>query len=659
MSRIKRLSPNLINKIAAGEVIERPASVVKEVAENAMDAGATRIDITVEKGGTELIRITDNGCGMDADDLMLAVTSHATSKLRSEEDLFSVATMGFRGEAMASIAEISHMTVRSRVNPDVKPTIGEAIRLESAEAVSGAELNIVGGVYEAPVPCGTPAGTCIEVRNLFFNTPVRRKFLRNPSTEFGHITETVQRLALASPQIHWTLKHNGRVIYDLPATQEQLQRIADVEGKELAADLLYVEKQFGEIFIHGYVARPHHHRSNPKMQFLFLNGRPIRDRALQHALNEAYRGLLITNRYPICFLELEMPLTLVDVNVHPTKMEVRFQDSGIVYGQLLATLREKFLTTNLSTYVGGAPSAKEPFTPINETFRNMDEQSGENLSAVPKKSVQKVLEWPQETRKESLAPPFRPFEDIPRQEMNISSASRPSAMEKKRDVEEKSITSNGSFPRSATSSPGKNAPFVGTISQKAIQIHRRYIVTQCDEGIMVIDQHAMHERILYESLKSRMRTMSVEIQRLLVPEPVDLRPTEAASLLEHRATLESIGILVESFGGNTILVHGLPAVLFAFSKGGRIQADELLHEMLEFLRTEGNKLTLERFVEHILHTVACKAAVKAGQSLSPMEIEQLLDQYRECTQADHCPHGRPAVLIWSCHELDKLFCRIG
>ncbi|MDO4584136.1 MAG: DNA mismatch repair endonuclease MutL [Planctomycetia bacterium] len=656
MSRIQRLSPGLINKIAAGEVIERPASVVKEVAENAMDAGATRIDIAIEKGGTELIRVTDNGCGMDADDLVLAVTSHATSKLRSEEDLFSVATMGFRGEAMASIAEISHMTVRSRVNPDVKPTIGEAIRLESAEAVSGAELNIVGGVYEAPVPCGAPAGTCIEVRNLFFNTPVRRKFLRNPSTEFGHITETFQRLALSSPQIHWTLKHNGRMFYDLPATPDRLQRIADIEGKELAGDLLYVEKRFGEIYIHGYVARPNHYRSNPKMQFLFLNGRPIRDRALQHALNEAYRGLLVSNRYPICFLDLEMPLSLVDVNVHPTKMEVRFQDSGIVYGQLLATLREKFLTTNLSTYVGGTPPEESSFTPINETFRNMDEQKGENLSTIPVSpapSVQKVLEWPQETRKDPPAPPFRPFEDIPRQGTTAYRVARAS----ERSGEGKTEISEEKKEVSAVSS-GKNAPPVGTIPQKAIQIHRRYIVTQCEDGMMVIDQHAMHERILYESLKSRMRTMSVEIQRLLVPEPVDLRPTEAAQLLEHRATLESMGILVESFGGNTILVHGLPAILFTFSKGGRVQADELLQEILEFLQNEGNKLTLERFVDHILHTVACKAAVKAGQSLSPMEIEQLLDQYRDCSQADHCPHGRPAVLIWSCHELDKLFCRI-
>ena len=686
MSRIQKLSPNLINKIAAGEVIERPASVVKELVENSIDAGATRIDVTIEKGGSDLIRIADNGCGMDMDDLILAVTSHATSKLRSEEDLFSVATMGFRGEAMASVAEISQMTIRSRVNPGVKPTIGEATLAQSAESVSGAQLTVQGGAYEPPTPCGTSPGTIIDVRNLFFNTPVRRKFLKSVSTEFGHITETFQRLALANPQIHFTLTHNGRTIYDVPATTDWLQRIADVEGKELALSLLYVEKHFGEIFIHGYVARPNQNRSNPKMQHLFLNGRPIKDRSLQHALNEAYRGLLMTNRYPICFLEIQMPLSFVDVNVHPTKFEVRFQDSGLIYSQLLSTLREKFLRTNLSTYVHDKTEETDAandgaFQPANQTFRNMDAPDAEDTEP----NRQSQLAWserPSSNRSDSSIPPFRPFDDdfTPRsgglkfEQITESgpvgswgsvrrgnraggyspSANYQSANANGTNSDAQGETNEGAFNPNGTGTEALPA----SIAPKAIQIHKRYIVTECEEGLMVIDQHAMHERILYERLKFRMQSKSVEVQRLLIPEPVDLRPTEAALVLQHRQTLEDMGILIEPFGGSTVLVHGMPAILGTFRKEMPL-ADELIREVITYLQTGSGTVEIDHFTDNILHTLACKAAVKAGQALSQGEIDQLLAEYQNCTQADHCPHGRPSVLIWSCQELDKLYGRLG
>jgi DNA mismatch repair protein MutL len=296
---ICRLPQSLINKIAAGEVIERPASVVKELMENAVDAHATRIDVTVEGGGAEMVRVVDNGDGVPADELELAVASHATSKIAAADDLFRVGTLGFRGEALASIAEVSRLAIRSR----------------TADSQSGARIEVAGGEVSGTSPCGCPVGTTVEVRNLFFNTPVRRKFLRSKQTELGHTSEAFARIALARPHVHFTLEHHGRQAFDLPAEQGWLERIALVAGRQLAEHLIWVESAHGEVKLSGYVAHPSQSRSNNRMQYLFLNGRYIWDRALRHALGEAYRGLLMTGRYPIAFLWLQMPPELVDVNV--------------------------------------------------------------------------------------------------------------------------------------------------------------------------------------------------------------------------------------------------------------------------------------------------------------------------------------------------------
>ena len=329
---ILRLPPSVVNKIAAGEVIERPASVVKELTENSLDAGATRIEVAVEQGGMELVRVADDGGGIPYDELPLAVASHATSKLVDADDLFRVNTFGFRGEALASVAEISRFTLRSRTPADD----------------GGWELEVVGGTASEIVPCGMSPGTTIEIRNLFYNTPVRRKFLRSPQTEMGHVTEAFTRLALANPHVRFTLRHNERTVYDVPADQDIPSRIGLFFGDDLARDLIEIQSGDGDVRLSGYVARPSQSRSHPRMQYLFLNGRFIRDRSLQHALTEAYRGLLLTGRYPISFLRLDMPADAVDVNVHPTKLEVRFQDGGRIYSHLLGSLRTKFLATDLT-----------------------------------------------------------------------------------------------------------------------------------------------------------------------------------------------------------------------------------------------------------------------------------------------------------------------
>src|SRR4051794_21343623 len=331
MGIIRQLPPSVINQIAAGEVVERPASVLKELLENAIDAGATRVDVTVERGGKDLIRVADDGKGMTAEDLPLAFTPHATSKLIEADDLFRIRTLGFRGEALAAIAEVSRVRCQTRQ--------------EGAEA--GSEISIDAGVAGPVKACGCARGTVIEVRQLFHNTPVRRTYLKSDSTEAGHVTEMFTRIALAHPTVHLTFRSGGKVLHDLPAVTGVKERIGIFFGRELAESLLWVESQFDQSHLWGYVGHPSQSRSSNKTQFLFLGGRYVRDRSLGHALSEAFRGLLMVGRSPVAFLHLEVPPDQVDVNVHPTKVEVRFLDAQRIYSQLLATLRQTFLASDL------------------------------------------------------------------------------------------------------------------------------------------------------------------------------------------------------------------------------------------------------------------------------------------------------------------------
>ncbi|MEM6654691.1 MAG: DNA mismatch repair endonuclease MutL, partial [Planctomycetota bacterium] len=404
MPTIRPLDSSVVNKIAAGEVIERPASVVKELIENAVDSGATRVDVAIERGGAELIRVVDNGGGIAAGELPLAVMNHATSKIASADDLFRVGSLGFRGEALASISAVSRFLIRSR----------------PAEAGAGAELLVNGGSVGEVEPAGCPVGTTVEVRNLFFNTPVRQKFLRTPQTEIGHATEAFSRVALANPEVHFTLSHNGRVVHDLPAAagDRWRERIATLFGDEIAAALIEVSSEESvadgtaegggtaasgdAVRLSGYVANPQVSRANNRLQYLLLNGRPIRDRSLQHALGEAYRGLLVSGRQPICFLRLDMPPSLVDVNVHPTKLEVRFAEAGRLYSQLLATIRTKFLTSDLQAVTPAGPRADDR---ADDEGAGATQGEGEIVAWAKRELDQRRLDLSHETP----APPFRHF----------------------------------------------------------------------------------------------------------------------------------------------------------------------------------------------------------------------------------------------------------
>ena len=731
MALIRQLPTSMINKIAAGEVIERPASVVKELVENSIDAGATRIDVAVDKGGTELIRIVDNGCGIEPDQLPLALASHATSKIADAQDLFQIRTFGFRGEAMASIAEISQMVVRSRTHDNTE----------------GAEIRSDGGVFSPVGPCGHPPGTSIEIRNLFFNTPVRRKYLRSNQTELGHVTETFLRLAIPHPKVHFTLKHNDRVIHDLPPTSDGIDRIAKLFGKEIANGLIAVESRRGEFAVSGHVAHPNHSRSNNRMQYFFLNGRHIRDRALQHALTEAYRGLLTVGRFPIAFLHVEIPPDQVDVNVHPTKMEVRFLDSNKVYGHFLGAIRERFLTADLKsrptldsdggtqTGTSNGVASGQPTAQITQRFapQSADETSDEspfgNTRPIAQGSIaqgdidpndprlamadqtaeqlrQQVIDWantiPQQndekTDENSNAgqPPtdtpsggnFRlsrfadmtgPSRGTPQdgqrggayggsQNRNDRDSERPSDSRYRpsarlelqlhelngelQALAERDNSGTMSRPSQSVETNGNQPAHDGPHElPKIIQVQNRYIVTETDDGLAIIDQHALHERVLYEKLKQRMAQGTVESQRLLVPKPVDLPPNEAACAIENRELLAQLGLLVDHFGGNTVLINGYPAI---FPDADPV---EILQSLIEPLMLGGKKPDRNDLLDEMMHQMSCKAAIKAGDKLRPEALTELLHMAHEEINSHHCPHGRPSTLVFTCAELDKMFKR--
>jgi DNA mismatch repair protein MutL len=654
---IRVLSQSLVNKIAAGEVIERPSSVVKELMENAVDAGSTRIDVSVVQGGLDVVRVVDNGGGIPAEELPLAVASHATSKLAEADDLFHVATLGFRGEALASIAEVSRLTIRSR----------------TSDSASGAELEVVGGRPGEVAPSGGPVGTAVEVGNLFFNTPVRKKFLRTTQTEFGHVAEAFTRIALATHQVHFTLRHNEKTVFELAATDDWKQRIATFFGRDLAEQLIRIESEEGGVRLAGFAAHPSHSRSHNRMQYFFLNGRHIRDRSLQHALGESYRGLLLTGRFPIAFLELQMPPEMVDVNVHPTKLEVRFQDSGRLYSQLLAALRNKFLSTDLDTRVqspvAGVPQADFGGGASLSEASGVDSVRAEQLRRdLVDWAKGKVSEWnlPEGGGVEAASQatmPFRPFPDHPpalglyRIDRPAAHGSQPNtqaAGEQSSDIEPNDTTDWKSVvPENAAPAPRYcDCERSAVRHHTAMQIHNRYLITESEEGVMVIDQHALHERILYEQLRGRVEAGAMETQNLLVPEPVDLSPAEAAAALENRDLLGELGMKIEPFGGETVLVSGYPAML------ANLSPIEMLHELIGRLLAGGKQPERRDLMDDLLHTIACTAAIKAGDRLTPEEIGALLTQRHLVEDAHHCPHGRPTALIFTREELDRHFKRI-
>jgi DNA mismatch repair protein MutL len=638
--RIRQLSPNIVNKIAAGEVVERPASVVKELIENSVDAGARSIAIELLEGGAEQIRIVDDGCGIAAEDLPLAVASHATSKIASAEDLFRVDTLGFRGEALASIAAVSDFRLQSR--PPGQPV--------------GARIEVRGGVPGPVVDCGCPVGTQVEVRNLFESLPVRRKFLKSKQTELGHVAEAVVRVALARPGLAVVLRHNERTLYELPPNLDRREAIRLFFGAEVADALIPVESFDDGVRLHGFAAHPSVHRPNNRLQYLFVNGRYIRDRSLGHAVIESYRGLILSGRCPVCFLFLEIPPDRVDVNVHPTKIEVRFQEPRRVYSQILSTLRERFLESDLAASLRPAPS----FAPqaVAATPSHCD-SLGRGFALRPAAPLQTQARLWSRPPDPFEAPPFTTETPDPvrlrpdggtaalpvhppdgADETSIPPLSTPRALKEE-------------APSRAASSPSPESPppAANCESLRALQLHNAYLVVETPEGMLVVDQHALHERVLYENLKRRLAGQAVEVQDLLVPEPVDLTPTQVGLLMEHRSVLAQAGLRIDEFGERTVLLQGFPAML------RKVRPAELVRDVVARLEETGRAPSREQILDDMLHMVACKAAVKAGDPLTPGEIQSLVQAGASAEEGHHCPHGRPAVLRLTLGELERQFQR--
>jgi DNA mismatch repair protein MutL len=670
MGIIHQLPPSVVNQIAAGEVIERPASVVKELLENAIDAGATRVELAIERGGKDLVRVADDGRGIEREDLLLAFTPHATSKLAAPDDLFKIRTLGFRGEALAAIAEISCVRCVTRTRQD--------------DAAS--ELVIEAGEPSPIRDAAGPPGTVIEVRNLFHNTPVRRTFLKSDSTESAHVGEMFTRIALGYPNVHMTLRSGGRMLYDLPATTGLRERLGRFFGQELADSLIWVESRVDDARLNGYVAHPSQNRSSAKGQYLFVGGRYVRDRALSHALGEAYRGLLMVGRQPLAFLFLELPPEEVDVNVHPTKIEVRFRDANRVYSQLLSTLRQSFLTSDLHARLQ-VPRDPEDLVPA-AAAAAAGEATEVGAGAGTGRS-ESVL-WPGQTDRQAVAdwfapaprraaPPAEPARQRPAAVLpgfppNIAPPVAPewshhlppaqegflksfdefaggSSVRRPVDLPSGEALPGAADGAAASSSCTAGAGTPAGPALKAIQMHDSYLVAESADGLVVIDQHALHERILYEDLRERVERGGVEAQRLLVPEPVELSASDAAELLERRELLARLGVELESLGGGTVAVSSTPAML------GGIEPARLVRDLADQFRGQALSPTADDLLEQVLSTLACKAAVKAGQSLSPDEIAALLERRDLVANAHHCPHGRPAVLTLSRAELERQFGR--
>ena len=606
MGQIAVLDRNMINMIAAGEVIERPASVVKELVENSIDAGATKITVSVEDGGRKLISVTDNGRGMDGDDLARAFESHTTSKIKSSSDLQAISTLGFRGEALASIASIAQVRAVSRPVPSTVLRTGLE-RSEGTQDSAGANcIEIDCGNKSTVSPCSGDYGTTIQIRDIFYKLPARRKFLRTPNTEMGHISEQFTRIALANDGLDLTLTHNGRELHRLLSGQGLYQRIAELFpalSSRASEDLIEAASNEKGLSILALLGKPDISRTNNRFQYVFLNGRFIRDKFISHAIKEAYRGLLEPNRFPVVFLFIQMPHEDYDVNVHPTKIEVRFYNANLVHSQVLGALREKLLGTDLQT------QAKLPEIP----------RAGGDSPRSDLKRDQRIAD--------AMAEFFNKHRPVQtQQQIKFQPAPR------------------GGSGRVSHESPMRQ-------DRKFLQIHDSFIVAQTDEGFVIVDQHALHEQIIYEDLCRRVRQSKLESQKLLMPESFKLDTSAAEALQSNMELIEKLGIELVPFGPGTMAVQAFPTLL------SDIQPLDFVQDLVDLLEHKEVGLDAETLLDEILDMAACKAAIKAGQKLSDSEIERLLADRQDAESASRCPHGRPTTITFSIADLEKQFKR--
>jgi len=598
MPSIRPLSPELVNQIAAGEVIERPASVVKELAENSLDAGARRIDVEIEQGGMRLIRVRDDGAGMAPDELPLALAPHATSKIATFDDLTRVASMGFRGEALASIASVSRMSLTSRRAND-----GHGTRLD-------------GYGNAAPQPAAHPVGTTIEVRDLFHAVPARRKFLRAERTEFGHIDELVRSLALARPHVEFRLVHNGkpvRMLKPAPDESAQLQRAGELLGDTFAQNCLGIEHAAAGLRLAGWIGLPTASRAQADQQYFHVNGRLVRDRSVAHAVRQAYEDVLYHGRHPAFVLFLELDPAAVDVNVHPAKREVRFRDARLVHDFLFHALCGAVAQPRAGETGSGSLSRRE---------MRFGEISG------------------RESEPDPLSDPVSP----PRQfDLGVREAhADPYAVL----LGQRDAASIAHAPLPETEA-GEAAPLGYALAQLA----GIYILAENAHGLVLVDMHAAHERVTYEKLKASRDAHQVRAQQLLVPQAIAVSEREAAAAEEHAATLAECGLELDRSGPRQVTARRIPALL----DGADVA--QLARDVLGELAEHGSSRRLEELQNELLSTMACHGSVRAHRRLTLPEMNALLREMEATERSGQCNHGRPTWTQLSVMELDKLFLR--
>jgi DNA mismatch repair protein MutL len=661
MARIHVLSEHVANKIAAGEVVERPASVVKELLENSLDAGATRIRVNIEAGGKKLIQVIDNGCGMVPDDALLAFERHATSKLKNADDLLSISTLGFRGEALPSIASVSRLRLETR----------------APEEASGTIVEIAGGKILSVEEAGLPTGTSITVRDLFFNTPARKKFLKAESTELGHIAGLVTHYALAHPEKHWELHTTSNAMLVAAPVATASERIYQVFGKETLDQLLPVaagikleriglpqpppwkkqEEDFeppvpGEIRVHGFVSKPEVQKLNRNSIFIFVNGRLIRDRLILHALTEAYRNILPPTVFPVVLLFIEMPFTEVDVNVHPSKTEVRFRQQSALHDFVRDSVRAVLMAAR----------------PAPQFVREIHAEPNASAALSPKLSMQDAPEQAQ-------AAAANPFElqapTLPAMPGRLEFGAEPIEVEGNAAVgaahwQPQTFGSHVPIPGADAFVPEREDSCGPRIDESEEpmdlteltglkplgQVRDSFILAVNGHGLWIVDQHACHERILFERILEQRQAAKIETQRLLMPIIVDLTPTQLAVFAEINDELRRNGFDAEPFGSRTIAVKTSPAGVDAG------QVERMLHELLEQFEKEEQLLNLEKVRARIAASIACHAAIKINMPLEQNKMEWLLRELANTQYPMTCPHGRPVVLRYSVKDIQKAFKRI-
>ncbi len=642
MSKIKILSEILSNKIAAGEVVERPAAVVKELVENALDAGSTRIMIDIEKGGRSLIRVADNGSGMGRDDALLALERYATSKIYKDQDLFCIHTLGFRGEALPSIAAVSRFTLVSRE--------------QSADA--GTEIRVEGGKIQNVAEVGAPKGTMVTIRQLFFNTPARRKFLKTIDTEMGHIADRVASIALGHPGVQFRLTHNDKIVKNWPSTSVPFDRAVDVLGDDLKNSLHTIEFQSSAISISGWISSPRMTRRTSRGLFIYVNGRFVRDRSVQHALFEGYSQRLVKGQFPVAALFINVPFGEVDVNVHPTKNEVRFARQRDVHAAVKQAVTRTLFEVDKPGWTTGKAFKDGQFARQGQVSDTAQKEFGLR----PAGAIEAYT--PEGSRNGEFGMGNSQVErwngEFGRKRTDFQARFKSADGDKIADsgLSDESATRNV---QPTTRNPQSETHLIQTnIWQKKKfsdmriigQFHNTYIVCEVDAGLVLIDQHAAHERILFERFSDKATRSPKAAQRLLVPESVELGYREAGVLEKLIPDLAELGLDIEPFGGNTFVVKSVPPLL------AEREVKPLLVEIVEKIVEIGSSSGLAEMLDECRMVMACHGAIRANQALSGAQISALMAQLDECRNPSHCPHGRPTWIRWDIRTLEKSFKRI-